>query len=461
MTLSRILATLPGRAWPASPLPGGPAGPLPDHPGAVTSPAGPPPARRPPALRPGGRPAAGRRCGRRRWRAGRGCGAASTPRSPPVPAPSRSWPRRRPTRPAAAALWGHLAGLLRPPLGAAAGTASRTWAGSTPGPAARGGMAIRLWVPGTIPPGMIERAVEAAWPGAHTRTTSAASPPLPPGGLTAGGTLRLARPEILPLGPVTMTPTPAAGAGRRRRRAWATASTPSSRSSPGPVTGARLRRARRAARQPARRAARPADRPGCWTWPAPAATPAAAPAAPRPAPTRSWPPRSAPPPSKLAGPQWETLIRYGVATTAAPVPAGPGAGRHAPPPRRPAARLRGLAHALASATALYAGRNWLARRHLRHPAARDRRPPAAPRRPAVGPRTRRDRPAARRPGAARPGPRRGPRRPPAARHPGPRPARPAARRLRRRSAAPGRRSPSPTPVTTCGSAGRPAPARPP
>ena len=32
------------------------------------------------------------------------------------------------------------------------------------------------------------------------------------------------------------------------------------------------------------------------------------------------------------------------------------------------ARLRGLAHGLASATALYSGRNWLARRHLRHPA---------------------------------------------------------------------------------------------
>ena len=52
-----------------------------------------------------------------------------------------------------------------------------------------------------------------------------------------------------------------------------------------------------------------------------------------------------------------------------------------PPPPPPAAadrqgaqaqaraRLRGLAHGLASATALYAGRNWLARRRLRHPAA--------------------------------------------------------------------------------------------
>src|SRR5262249_54818473 len=57
--------------------------------------------------------------------------------------------------------------------------------------------------------------------------------------------------------------------------------------------------------------------------------------------------------SKLASPQWETLIRYAVATTAA----------------QDTARLRGLAHALASATALYSGRNWLARRRLRHPAA--------------------------------------------------------------------------------------------
>ena len=36
----------------------------------------------------------------------------------------------------AAALWGHLTGLLRPRLGHGGGTGSRTWAGSTPGPAA-------------------------------------------------------------------------------------------------------------------------------------------------------------------------------------------------------------------------------------------------------------------------------------------------------------------------------------
>ena len=44
------------------------------------------------------------RCWPPRWppwsRAGPGCAAASTPRSPRPPAPSRSWPRRRPARPA-------------------------------------------------------------------------------------------------------------------------------------------------------------------------------------------------------------------------------------------------------------------------------------------------------------------------------------------------------------------------
>jgi hypothetical protein len=73
----------------------------------------------------------------------------------------------------AVALWGHLTGLLRPPW-------ARLWHGQphlgweyawAGGDAA--GMTIRLWVPGTIPPGMIERAAEAAWPGAHTVTAPA------------------------------------------------------------------------------------------------------------------------------------------------------------------------------------------------------------------------------------------------------------------------------------------------
>ena len=72
---------------------------------------------------------------------------------------------------------------------------------------------------------------------------------------------------------------------------------------------------------------------------------------------------------KSAGPQWDTQIRYATATTAVPA-SRKAAGRGTSQPEAQArARLRGLAHGLASATALYAGRNWLARRHLRHPAA--------------------------------------------------------------------------------------------
>ena len=66
----------------------------------------------------------------------------------------------------AAALWGHLTGLLRPPWARwRHGQPHLGWEYAwTGGDAA--GMTIRLWVPGTIPPGLVERAVEAAWPGA-------------------------------------------------------------------------------------------------------------------------------------------------------------------------------------------------------------------------------------------------------------------------------------------------------
>ncbi|MEU7474356.1 type IV secretion system DNA-binding domain-containing protein [Lentzea sp. NPDC042327] len=98
------------------------------------------------------------------------------------------------------ALWSHLVGLLRP-----------AWHRVLTGQPhlafeftfSQAGVGIRLWVPGAIPPGLVERAVEAAWPGAHTSTTPA-EPPLPLAGpgerlLAAGGELRLARAEALPL----------------------------------------------------------------------------------------------------------------------------------------------------------------------------------------------------------------------------------------------------------------------
>jgi hypothetical protein len=264
----------------------------------------------------------------------------------------------------AAALWGHLTGLLRPAW-------ARWWHGQpnlgweyawAGGDAA--GMTIRLWVPGTFPPGLIERAVEAAWPGAHT-VTAPASPPLPPEAVTAGGTLRLARPQILPLStshdpeaPLRALAGAAAGLADGEHAVLQVLARP--------VTGARLRKARRAARkQRAGQSARMTSRlldlasPGHGT----SRTRAAGRADPElAAEIRETT-------AKLAGPQWETLIRYAVATTA-PVQAPDGAGRweRRTAAAQQAARLRGLAHALASATALLTGRNWLARRRLRRPA---------------------------------------------------------------------------------------------
>jgi len=262
----------------------------------------------------------------------------------------------------AAALWGHLTGLLRPAWarwwhGQPHLGWEYTWAG---GDAA--GMSIRLWVPGTIPPGLIERAVEAAWPGAHT-VTAPAGPPVPPGAVVAGGALRLARHDILllsvsgdPEAPLRARAGAAAGlAGGEHAVVQVLAR---------PVTGARLRQARRAARrqrsgQSARMTSRLLDlaSPG---------HPASRSRAGTRDPDLAAEIRETT--AKLAGPQWETLIRYAVATT--PAQARDGASRwdRRAAAAQQAARLRGLAHALASATALYTGRNWLARRRLRRPA---------------------------------------------------------------------------------------------
>ena len=71
-----------------------------------------------------------------------------------------------------AALWSNLVGLLRP-----------GWRRAVTGQPhiaceyafSEAGVAIRLWVPGVIPPGLVERAVEAAWPGSHTRSCGSPS----------------------------------------------------------------------------------------------------------------------------------------------------------------------------------------------------------------------------------------------------------------------------------------------
>ena len=65
------------------------------------------------------------------------------------------------------ALWANLVGLLRP-----------AWQRRLFGQPHLGfeylfshtGVRIRVWVPGLVPPGLVERAIQAAWPGAHTHT---------------------------------------------------------------------------------------------------------------------------------------------------------------------------------------------------------------------------------------------------------------------------------------------------
>ncbi|MBV7706502.1 DUF87 domain-containing protein [Nocardia nova] len=103
---------------------------------------------------------------------------------------------------AANALWAHLIGQLRPAW-------KRTLFGQphlgfeytiTP----EDGAAIRFWVPGVVPPGLVERAIASAWPGAHTDTEDCTEPPLPHPAdgaqrVLAGGQLRLGRREALPI----------------------------------------------------------------------------------------------------------------------------------------------------------------------------------------------------------------------------------------------------------------------
>lgn len=100
----------------------------------------------------------------------------------------------------AAALWGNLAGLLRPRWRRMLSGQPHlcfeyhlTAAAST----------IRIWVPGPIPPGLVERAIAAAWPGATTRTTypppATSQPRDREGSVATGGVLRLARSTGLPL----------------------------------------------------------------------------------------------------------------------------------------------------------------------------------------------------------------------------------------------------------------------
>ncbi|SFO04507.1 type IV secretory system conjugative DNA transfer family protein [Amycolatopsis rubida] len=265
-----------------------------------------------------------------------------------------------------AAVWSNLVGLLRPAW-------RRMWTGQ-PHLAleyvfGEHGVTVQFWVPGVIPPSLVERAVEAAWPGSHTRTSAAASPfPALETGrrrITVGGQLRLARPEALPIrtsfdaDPIRALLGAPVGLGRDERACVQILARP--------VTGRRVARARRAARRvhqgsPRHLGGRILD----------AITPSAN--ATRPGRTSDSRRISEDPQlsleysaqnkaivGKQRGSQYETVIRYAV-TADLPADAAETLARQA----RDTAR--GRAHALASAFAAYTDHNHYTRTRLRHPA---------------------------------------------------------------------------------------------
>ena len=404
--------------------------------------------------------------------------------------PTHGRPRRRRRR------CGQLAGLLRPGVAADAVPASPTWASSTclRGRVRRSGCGC----PARSRPAWSNARSRPPGPARTTRTSprrATACRRLGAGRrpVTAGGELRLARPEALPIRDADPPPTrsarcspPPAGcaAGTRPRacRSWPARSRPPRRSRQRP----RRRRpgVRGGSAPPARSPARSLDllTPGPIRARRPGAAPPPPPepdAAGRRIRGRGWiaPRRTGPSSPSTAARQYETPIRY-AATTHAPDPPASS--------RRPAAECwprgsgrarRGGAGARPRARA---GRGV----RLLHRAQPLPPPPPAPPRPGLAgraarraviccrcpssPRSRTCPPTAR-PRAA---PRRGPRGRPTARHPHPR-ARTSnplgditthdatepldsAARSRGRSACG-----SPTPATTCTSSARPARASPP
>ncbi|MCP2243297.1 helicase HerA domain-containing protein [Lentzea aerocolonigenes] len=263
------------------------------------------------------------------------------------------------------ALWSNLVGLLRP--------AWRRWFTGQPHVAceyvfSEAGVAIRLWVPGVIPPGLVERAVEAAWPGAHTRVGPAESPLPPPEAgqrrLVVGGELRLARSEALPIrtdfhaDPLRALIGAPVGLGRDEYACVQILARP--------VTGRRVARARRSARRvhtgsSTRVAGRLLDliTPGATAGRARNTTKSGV-LHTDPQTALEYAAHNRAIVAKQRGSQYETVIRYAVATLL-PADAAETEVRTA----RDVAR--GRAHALAASFASYTEYNHYTRHRLGHP----------------------------------------------------------------------------------------------
>lgn len=222
-------------------------------------------------------------------------------------------------------------------------------------------LTIGVWLPAAVPAGPVAAAARAAWPGAATTILDRPPPLLPSAALAAGGTLTAARPGWYPLAtdhdsdPARPLTEAAAGLHADEHACVQTLARPAA-----PARTTRLRRGAAALRT-----GRPPTSPlDPTTWLRAALTLLG----PRPAP-RTQPGRAVADPlrerdaraavEKVAGPQWEVAIRYGVAHT------NP---RHLPA-QHLQARLATLAHAIASAHGAYTAANRLRRRPLRHPTA--------------------------------------------------------------------------------------------
>ncbi|MFC4912262.1 type IV secretory system conjugative DNA transfer family protein [Actinomadura gamaensis] len=222
-----------------------------------------------------------------------------------------------------------------------------------------GGVHVQIWVPGTIPPGTVEKITRAAWPGA-TLTTRPAAPLLPPAAIARGGRMVVGNRDHFPLAtehdngadPVRGLLEAMAGLGPGQHLAVQILARP--------VTGRRLQRAYRAAAH--LRGARSHA-------PQAALFDLATPAGIRREPLRSWeltqmhPERAAQVRAvlaKAAQPRFAVQITYAATRTLTVTRPRAGAEADAPGPARPAAArrrrrgwLRTHTHQLAASFAQY------------------------------------------------------------------------------------------------------------
>ena len=255
-----------------------------------------------------------------------------------------------------AAFWAHLHAMLRPAWrrfidGQPHLVFEYTWTADA--------LTLGVWVPGVVPPGMVERAVTAAWPGAQTTVVTPPQVPIPLTATTSGGRLRLAKPEILPLrsdydvDPLRPLLEAASGLTGPESAAVQVLARP--------ATGRRVRHYHRKLLKLKHEASGASVRVPARTLVFDAVSPGKpiARAVSRQDPVASAALRAAV--GKSTGSFWETEVRYAVATST-------------PEPRTRTERkainrrLRGLAHSVASAFGIHAERNWWRRKPLFRPA---------------------------------------------------------------------------------------------